>query len=111
MEDPKNPVHQQISKDISSNNVMLFVKGNRDFPQCGFSKYVMGVFMELNVPFETRDVLADPSLRENIKVFSDWPTVPQIYIKGKFVGGCDIIRDLYESGEIQKLVKDIQEKK
>lgn len=95
----------QIKKDIADNQVMLFIKGEKGAPQCGFSAAVMDVFNKLGVPYETKNVLADPELREAIKAFSNWPTIPQIYINGEFIGGCDIIRELFRSGDLANLVK------
>jgi monothiol glutaredoxin len=81
------------------------MKGNRSFPQCGFSAATVEIFEQLGAPFETVDVLADMEIREGIKRYSNWPTIPQVYINGKFVGGCDIVRELYESGELEPMVK------
>ncbi len=99
-------VIEQIQSAIEQNKIVLFMKGNRNFPQCGFSAATVQVFEALGVPFETLDVLADQELREAIKRYSNWPTIPQVYIDGKFVGGCDIVRELYENGELQELVKN-----
>ncbi|MGO9453623.1 MAG: Grx4 family monothiol glutaredoxin [Candidatus Binataceae bacterium] len=98
-------ITEQIESAIRGNKVMIFMKGTRSFPQCGFSAATVQIFEELGVPFATADVLADPELRDGIKRYSNWPTIPQIYIDGKFVGGCDIIREMYESGELEPLVK------
>lgn len=100
-----NPIHEQIEKDITANKVMLYIKGEKDAPRCGFSATVLNVFNQLGVPFETRDVLADKNLRESIKSFSNWPTIPQIYIGGKFIGGCDIMLEMFKNGELQQLVR------
>lgn len=97
----------QIKKDISTNPVLLFVKGEKGAPQCGFSATVMNIFEELGCPYETRNVLENPELRRVMKDFSNWPTFPQIYIKGEFVGGCDIATDMFKSGELQKLVEGL----
>jgi monothiol glutaredoxin len=97
---------ERIEAAVKSNKIMIFMKGNRSFPQCGFSAATVQIFEDLGVPYETADVLSDPDLRDAIKRYSNWPTIPQVYISGKFVGGCDIIRELYESGELQSLVKD-----
>jgi monothiol glutaredoxin len=94
----------RIQEAVKSNRIMIFMKGNRNFPQCGFSAATVAVFDHLGAPYETADVLSDPELREQVKTYSNWPTIPQVYIDGKFVGGCDIIRELYESGELQQLV-------
>jgi monothiol glutaredoxin len=98
-------VVEQIQSAIGKNKILIFMKGNRSFPQCGFSAATVQIFEELGAPFETVDVLADMELREAIKRYSNWPTIPQVYINGKFVGGCDIIRELYESGELEPMVK------
>jgi monothiol glutaredoxin len=99
-------ITQVIESAIRSNKVMIFMKGNRSFPQCGFSAATVAIFEQLGVPFETADVLSDPELRDGVKRYSNWPTIPQVYINGKFVGGCDIVRELYESGELQTIVKN-----
>ena len=98
-------VIERIESAIKENKVMIFMKGDRIFPQCGFSAATVAIFEELGVPFATADVLSDPELREAIKRYSNWPTIPQVYIGGKFVGGCDIIRELHESGELEPMVK------
>lgn len=95
---------KQIEQDIQQNRVLLYVKGSPQFPQCGFSKAVMDIFTKLGVAFATRDVIADPEIREGIKQYTNWPTIPQVFIKGQFVGGCDIVRDLYAKGELAKMV-------
>ena len=97
---------EKIQSAIEQNKIVVFMKGNRNFPQCGFSAATVQIFESLGVPFETLDVLADQELREAIKRYSNWPTIPQVYINGKFVGGCDIVRELYENGELQELVKN-----
>ncbi|MBE53232.1 MAG: monothiol glutaredoxin, Grx4 family [Pelagibacterales bacterium] len=96
-------VKQRIQTEIDSNNVVLFMKGTPVFPQCGFSSMVSQVLNHMSVEFKGIDVLTETSLRDGIKIFSDWPTVPQLYVKGEFVGGCDIIREMYESGELKQL--------
>jgi len=98
-------VTERIQSTINSNKIVLFMKGNRSFPQCGFSAATVEVFEQLGVPYETVDVLQDMDIREGIKRYSNWPTIPQVYINGKFVGGCDIIRELQESGELEALLK------
>ncbi|MFZ0657924.1 MAG: Grx4 family monothiol glutaredoxin [Candidatus Binataceae bacterium] len=98
-------VTEQIESAIRENKVMIFMKGNRSFPQCGFSAATVQIFEELGVPFATADVLADPELRDAIKRYSNWPTIPQVYVDGKFVGGCDIVREMYENGELEPIVK------
>ena len=94
---------EQIKNEIKSNDVVLFMKGTPVFPQCGFSSMVSQVLNHMSVEFKGIDVLTETSLRDGIKIFSDWPTVPQLYVKGEFVGGCDIIREMYESGELKQL--------
>jgi len=98
-------VHERIQSLIDGNHVLLFMKGNREIPMCGFSATVIQVLERLAVPYETVDVLEDPEIREGVKQFSNWPTIPQLYVDGKFVGGCDIVRDMYESGELEPLVR------
>lgn len=95
---------ERIQESVKNNRIMIFMKGNRNFPQCGFSAATVAVFDQLGAPYETADVLSDPELREQIKAYSNWPTIPQVYIGGKFIGGCDIIRELYENGELQQMV-------
>lgn len=100
-----NPVHDRIKSDITDNDVVLYMKGTPVFPQCGFSAAVVQVLSQVGVKFKGINVLEDPSLREGIKQFSSWPTIPQLYVKGEFVGGCDIVREMYESGELQEALK------
>ena len=100
----ENPVIERIRKDIEHNQVVLYMKGTPVFPQCGFSATVVQVLTNLGVRFKGIDVLMDPSLRQGIKEFSNWPTVPQLYVGGEFVGGCDIIREMYETGELTELL-------
>ncbi len=95
-----NPVFERIETDIKDNDVVLYMKGSPVFPQCGFSAAVVQVLTQLGVRFKGIDVLADPEIRESIKAYSNWPTVPQLYIKGEFVGGCDIVREMFENGEL-----------
>ena len=101
----ENPVFDRIQNDITSNDVVLYMKGTPVFPQCGFSAAVVQVLTHLGVKFKGIDVLSDPSLRQGIKEFSSWPTVPQLYVKGEFVGGCDIVREMFQSGELQDMLK------
>lgn len=96
---------ERIQSAIAQNKILIFMKGNRNFPQCGFSAATVQVFEELGVPYETIDVLSDPEIRDQVKAYSNWPTIPQVYIDGKFVGGCDIVRELHESGELRQIVK------
>ena len=101
-----NPVHDRIKQDIADNAVVLYMKGTPVFPQCGFSAAVVGVLSHLGVKFKGINVLEDPGLRDGIKSFSDWPTIPQLYVKGEFVGGCDIVREMAETGELAKVFAD-----
>ena len=87
---------------VKKNRVLLFMKGNKHFPQCGFSAQVIGILKETGVPFETVNVLSDPSVRDGIKEYSSWPTIPQLYVDGEFLGGCDIIKEMYAAGDLQK---------
>lgn len=102
----ENAIFEKIQKDINENDVVLFMKGTADFPMCGFSSLVVQVLKQLDVPFKDLNVLDDPELRQGIKDFTNWPTIPQLYIKGEFIGGCDIVREMYESGELQTLLAD-----
>ena len=96
----------RIQNEVSTNKVMLFMKGNAMFPQCGFSARVVQILTHMGVPFQTANVLEDAGLREGIKEFSNWPTIPQLYVDGEFVGGCDIITEMYQSGELESLMKE-----
>lgn len=102
----QNIMFERIQKDIDSNDVVLFMKGNAAFPQCGFSSLVVQVLSQLGVPFKDINVLEDNELRQGIKDFSNWPTIPQLYIKGEFIGGCDIVREMYEAGELQEFLQE-----
>jgi monothiol glutaredoxin len=106
MNDAVNPVHDQIQSDITANPVMLYMKGTAMFPQCGFSARVVQILNHLNVPFKTANVLEDPALREGVKQFSNWPTVPQLYVGGEFVGGSDIVTEMFQSGELETLLAE-----
>ena len=99
-----NPVQELIEREINEHDVVLFMKGTPVFPQCGFSSLVVQVLSHLGVKFRGIDVLSDPSLRQGIKEFCDWPTVPQLYAKGEFVGGCDIVREMFETGELAQFL-------
>ena len=101
-----NPVFDRIQSEIDGNAVVLFMKGNPMFPQCGFSAAIVQALTMMEVKFKGVDVLADDEIRQGIKDFSSWPTIPQLYLKGEFVGGCDIVREMHESGELQKLFDD-----
>ena len=92
---------QRIADAIDSDRIVLFMKGTRDFPQCGFSATVVQILDHLIDDYTTVDVLSDPEIRDGIKQYSSWPTIPQLYIKGEFLGGCDIVREMYETGELQ----------
>lgn len=99
-----NPVHDQIKKTIDGNDVVLFMKGTAKFPQCGFSATAAKILEHMGVPFKDVNVLESNELREAVKSFSNWPTIPQLYIKGEFVGGCDIMREMYQAGELHDLI-------
>ncbi|MBN9527161.1 MAG: Grx4 family monothiol glutaredoxin [Alphaproteobacteria bacterium] len=101
-----NPVFDRIRQEVTDNDVVLFMKGTPVFPQCGFSAASVQVLSYLGVKFKGIDVLSDPSIRQGIKEFSNWPTIPQLYVKGEFIGGCDIMREMFESGELQQLLAD-----
>lgn len=96
----------RIQEEIGANKIMIYMKGDRGFPQCGFSAATVDAFNDLDVPYETRDVLQDPELRQSIKEFSNWPTVPQVYIGGKFIGGSDIVIEMHSRGELRSLVDE-----
>tara|TARA_B100001248_G_scaffold129613_1_gene97175 strand:- start:5632 stop:5943 length:312 start_codon:yes stop_codon:yes gene_type:complete len=99
-------VKEKISKLISENDVCLFMKGTPDSPQCGFSMTVTNVLKHLNVKFRGVNVLEDENLRQGIKDYSDWPTIPQLYVKSEFIGGCDIVKEMFESGELKKIFEE-----
>src|SRR6185312_3369475 len=99
-------VTQRIQADIEQNPVFLYMKGTAMFPQCGFSARVVQILTHMGVPFKTANVLEDMELREGVKQFSQWPTIPQLYVKGEFVGGCDIVTEMFQSGELQTLLAD-----
>jgi len=103
MNDMSNPAHAAIKADIDANDVVLFMKGTASMPQCGFSSRVAGVLNYMGVAFKDVNVLADEGVRNGIKSFSDWPTIPQLYVKGEFVGGCDIVTEMTLSGELDAL--------
>ena len=96
---------ERIQTEVNGSDVFLFMKGTPVFPQCGFSAAVVQVLTHLGIKFSTLNVLEDPAVRDGIKSFSDWPTIPQLYVKGEFVGGCDIIREMYETGELAGLLE------
>jgi monothiol glutaredoxin len=99
-------VEERIRQEITETPVVLYMKGSPVFPQCGFSAAVVQILSHLGVKFKGVDVLADPQIRQGIKEFSSWPTIPQLYVKGEFVGGCDIIREMFEAGELQQLFEE-----
>ena len=96
-------VQDRIQQEISETPVVLFMKGSPVFPQCGFSAAVVQILSQLGVKFKGVDVLSDPEVRQGIKEFSNWPTIPQLYVKGEFIGGCDIVREMYETGELKEV--------
>ena len=99
-------VKEQIENSINNSDVCLFMKGSPEAPQCGFSMAVTNMLKLLEVNFQSVNVLEDQKIREGIKIFSDWPTIPQLYIKKEFVGGCDIVKEMYENGELKKILDD-----
>jgi len=104
-----DPVLEQIDKIVKEYDVVLFMKGTPDMPQCGFSQKVAAIVASYDVPFAAVNVLLDPAIREGIKTYTDWPTIPQLYIKGEFIGGCDIVTEMKESGELDTLMKPCQD--
>lgn len=100
----------KIDQQVKKNKVLLYMKGTPNAPQCGFSAHTVDILQTYGLPFETVDVLADPEVREGIKRYSNWPTIPQVYINGKFVGGCDIVHELHERGELEPILKATFEK-
>jgi monothiol glutaredoxin len=102
----EHAIFDRIRQDIAAHDVVLYMKGTKKLPQCGFSSVVATVMERLGVDVHDINVLADPDIRQGIKEFSDWPTIPQLYIKGDFIGGCDIVREMYESGELEALLKE-----
>ncbi len=98
--------HERLQGMVDKDDVVLFMKGTPVFPQCGFSNVVSQVLNHMGVTYESYNVLEDMDIRQGIKEFSDWPTIPQLYVKGEFVGGCDIVREMFESGELQQLMAD-----
>lgn len=100
----ENVVFDRIRREINDNDIVLYMKGTAVFPQCGFSAAVVQILSQLGVPFKDVNVLDDSTIRQGIKDFTNWPTIPQLYVKGEFVGGCDIVREMYQSGELQDLL-------
>jgi monothiol glutaredoxin len=101
-----NPVFDRIKQDVTDNQVVLFMKGTPIFPQCGFSARVVQILSHMQVKFKGVNVLEDPALRDGIKAYSNWPTIPQLYVGGEFVGGCDIVTEMFQSGELETMLKD-----
>ena len=99
-------IFAEIKKTVEENKVVLYMKGTKDFPQCGFSATVVQILKNLNVNFVDINVLTNPEIREGIKEFSDWPTIPQLYVAGEFVGGCDIVKEMFQAQELQELLTD-----
>ncbi len=99
----KGNIFNFISSEIKSNDVVLFMKGTAQFPQCGFSSIVVNILQELAIPFKDVNVLNNNELRQGIKEYTDWPTIPQLYVKGEFIGGCDIVKEIYKNGELKNL--------
>ncbi|MGF1462014.1 MAG: Grx4 family monothiol glutaredoxin [Maricaulaceae bacterium] len=103
---PVQTAQDAIQNAVSANDVMLFMKGTPSFPQCGFSSTVVQILTYLGVDFQSMNVLADTDIRQGVKDFSNWPTIPQLYVKGEFVGGCDIVREMFETGELKTFLAD-----
>jgi Grx4 family monothiol glutaredoxin len=103
----KGPMHDAIDKVVKDNKIILFMKGNKDFPQCGFSNTVTQILKSCKADFQTVNVLENELLRQGIKQYSNWPTIPQLYIDGEFIGGCDICIDMYQSGELKELIERV----
>jgi monothiol glutaredoxin len=101
-----NPIFERIQAEITENPVVLYMKGTPAFPQCGFSARVVQILTHMGVPFKGVNVLEDMELREGIKAFTNWPTIPQLYVKGEFVGGCDIVTEMFQSGELATLLRE-----
>ncbi len=102
----QNDIATRIQQDITGSPVMLYMKGTPNFPQCGFSSRVVQILNHMGVTYNTANVLEDPALREGVKAFSNWPTVPQLYVGGEFIGGCDIVTEMFQSGELQELIQE-----
>ncbi len=103
----ENPAFARIDADVKNNDIVLYMKGSKKLPQCGFSATVVAVLERLGIEdYKDINVLADAEIREGIKAYTQWPTIPQLYIKGEFIGGCDIVRDMYQSGELQALLSE-----
>lgn len=98
-------VQAHIDETVKNNKVLIYMKGNRTFPMCGFSATTIQIFDSLGMPYETVDVLQDPAVRDGIKRYSNWPTIPQVYVNGEFIGGCDIIQEMHSRGELESVVR------
>ncbi len=105
----ENAVFEQVKEQITNNEIVLFMKGTADFPQCGFSSMVVNILHGLGAKFLDVNVMADQNVRQGIKDFSDWPTIPQLYVRGEFIGGCDIVREMFESGDLSKVINNSEE--
>jgi len=103
-------IKDRIDEKVKNNKIVLYMKGTPDFPQCGFSAHTVEILRSYGFPFATEDVLSDPAVRDGIKRYSNWPTIPQVYIDGKFVGGCDILHELHERGELESMLKPALDK-
>ena len=99
-------IKEKIDADVKGNKVVLFMKGTKEMPQCGFSARVTQILMHLGVDFQGRNVLADPALRQGIKDYTQWPTIPQLYVDAEFIGGCDIVMEMFQNGELQQVLQD-----
>lgn len=99
-------IHTKIQAMVDETDVVLFMKGNPVFPQCGFSAKLVNILESFRIKYSDVDVLSDPEIREGIKTFTDWPTIPQLYVKGEFIGGCDIISEMFDEGELEQLFED-----
>ena len=99
-------VQKYLAHLVANHKVLLFMKGNKSFPQCGFSAAVVDVLSQLGVKFHGVNILVDPELRQGVKEFSQWPTIPQLYVKGEFIGGCDIVREMFETGELEQVLRE-----
>ena len=102
-------INERIEEQLESNQVMLYMKGSPDFPQCGFSGQTVAALKAIGTPFAYVNIFEDPEIREGLKQYSNWPTFPQLYVKGELIGGCDIVIEMFESGELQKLLSDVGE--
>jgi len=107
-EEVQKPILEQIEEAVKDNDVVLFMKGTPEFPQCGFSQRVSAILAEQGVPFVSVNVLLNEAVRQGIKEYSDWPTIPQLYVKSEFVGGCDIVSEMHESGELKELLAPLK---